>query len=91
MVLLKCNWGFPVSWILYTLDFVALTEEKRLRPNPATIIAEIRTETPYVPSLIDEMSPDSTICHREHFFDTDDDRDCRLLQLLVVVNASLQS
>ena len=36
------QWGFPVSWMVPTLDFVAVAEGKRLRSSPGATIADVQ-------------------------------------------------
>lgn len=44
-ILLNYRREFSISRIVLAPEFVAMTEEKRLRPNPGTFMAEIRTGT----------------------------------------------
>ena len=44
-----------------------------------------------MPSLIDDVSPDSVSCRRENLLVTSSDDDFRLLQLLVILHAVPQS
>ena len=45
VLLSNCKWGFPVSRIVLTPDYIALMEENTWRPSPGTNVAEMRTGT----------------------------------------------
>lgn len=59
MLLLNCKWGFPVSRMLLTPEFIALTEEKRLHPSPGVRHGR-DTDWNTLANLVDDVAPDST-------------------------------
>ena len=60
-----CTRGLSVLRMVLSRELTALSEEKTLRPTPATIMAEILIGT--LPSLIDDVSPDNASCRCQYF------------------------
>lgn len=89
-VLLICKWGFPVLRMVSTLEFIALVEDTRLRPNSVAITAEIFTGTRYPawPMMYPQMGAS---CRREYLLVTGGHDGLRLLQFLVFLHAVPQS